>query len=259
MDIRGGKVGFQVFKGLLSLPIPLGQRTHLIPLLGYEHIRVDTSGETLGHDGNLHAATFGLSLAHRFNDRWTGIVGGTTGPASNVAGELSSHDLFWTLNALALYTSSPAFTFGFGGSYDQRLGMPLPVPLLSLRWEPTGKFSIRGTAPSALYVSVRPLRALTLQLTASLGGQRYHLSNREYDGTDTRLAYSLVKLGGGTRIHFGEKVHLELLAGYLVARRFEKIVDDDSQGKDFLPPGAFFGGSLWFGQGGWTRPFEAPR
>ena len=151
--------------------------------------------------------------------------------ASNLAGDLSRADFFATGTALGLYILSPTFSVGAGVGYDGRTGKVMPLPLGAIYWEPVPNFAIRGLVPAAMNVSWRPKRFLTLELTETLDGQRYHLSNPAFGMQKGELAYSLVKLGAGARFHFGTLIHLEILGGAIVRRRFEVFLDRESIGR----------------------------
>ncbi len=254
---NGSKLAFDTYRANAGFPFALTPKTFIIPSVGYQLVHAHNTGEQSGST-DLHNITVGHTLARSFSDRWFGILMVNFGVASNLAGPLTGADLYVSGNVIAMYKIGSAFSIGAGVAYDRRTGSITPVPLGALYWEPVRNFAVRGVIPSSAYVTWRPATLVTLELMSALDGQRFHLSDRSWGDRDASVAYSLVKVGAGARVHFGKLAHLELLGGAVVARRFELFVDDRSDAGGTIPPAPFFGVNLWLGTSGWQSDLPRP-
>lgn len=252
---NGAKLTFNTYRASLSTPFALTPKTFLVPSLSYQLIDADSPGDQRA-SADLHNITLGHILAHKFSERWRGILGVNFGIASSLAGPVTGADLYVSGNVLAMYQLTSDFSVGAGIAYDRRTGSITPVPLGALYWEPVRSFAIRGVIPSSLYVTWRPVEPLTLELMSALDGQRFHLSDRAWGDHQATVAYSLLKVGAGARFHFGKLVHLEVLGGIVTARRFELFVDDRSTVDGAIPTAPFAGINLWFGTSGWRSDLK---
>lgn len=254
---RRSQLDFHVYRADIAAPITLREKkTYFFPSFNFQGMSVGDAGPDAKVDLDLRLITVGTMLIHRVSDKWMGIVRTNYGIASDLAAPVSGQDFYFTGNALALYAFKPQFSLGAGVSYDQRTGNIMPIPLAALYWEPVKNFAVRGVVPASLFVSYRPARPLTLQLTGAFEGQRYHVSSDGVapQGRKGSLAYSIIRAGAGARVHFSKWLHFEAIAGALVMRRFELFVDDQSRGHGFLPVGPYVGTSLWVGTSGWKEP-----
>lgn len=256
--IPGVRVAFHTYRANITVPFSINETTYMLPTVSYQNVSPHVSGVDEDAGGALHNISLGALLIHKFSDKWFGIAGVTGGIASNLRADLSRSDFFVSGNVVGLYALTKQVSLGAGVAYDARTGTISPIPLGVISWEPIDTFAIRATLPVSTLVAWRPWRPLTLQLTATLDGQRYNLSEERNGGHTGALAYSLIKLGPGARLHFNKLIHLELLGGAVVARRFERFVDGHSIGSASMPPAPYVGFSLWLGGSGWQSDLPPP-
>jgi Domain of unknown function (DUF6268) len=239
----------------VGLPVRLSERTLLLTGLTYEHINTDLRGGEPGTPSPVfHAPALSLGLVQKVGARWAciGIFG--AGLASDFSQPASMADFFVNAIGIVTYRVSDAFSIGGGAVYDQRTGLPRPLPALNLNWRVNQDVRVRGVVPSRLDFEVRANRWVVGGLRAALNGNRYRLGERRYGEDDLRLAYSTLTVGPKLTLNAGEWVHLDLYAAAAVYRRYEVFHDGDKANSVSLAPVVGYGIRFWIGPSMWDGP-----
>lgn len=223
-----------------SLPIEAGQRTYVLPGLGYrlEAPRfVDPPANGLPipvfHDVEAH-----VSVVHAFDERWSLFVRGAVG----LAGDLHAVDagvVRFGASALAQRRFSERFAIGLGVAADYSFGELLPLPLVKLDWKTSRRTSLEGVLPLNLRFVWRPVDEARTGLIADLDGNEYAVRNAsvrrnppcsEPGGRSQcwdHLAATDLRVGALIGIRLHRELWAELRGGASVYRRFELLNPDD--------------------------------
>ncbi len=240
----------------LSLPLPVGDDTYVIPGVSYRHLQPTWTGPTPpGFQlGGLHALGSSLTVAHRFTDRWTLIHKFGVGFASDFEGDVTRGDIQLSTMTLASYRLLDELTLGAGLGYDRRTGTPLPLPLVGVRWQLTDDLMFRGVIPSRFGLAYRATSWLTSSIEGSYEGERFHVDEERFDIRELQAAFSVFKVGTGLTAHLPAGIHLELETGLVLHRRFDGLIGGERVFRIDQPRDGYAGLRLWFGLSGWEDP-----
>ena len=223
------RISFHVLRVNAVVPVPIAEKTILLPGLKYEHtnVMIDDAPETPAPV--LRTASLSMGVAQGIGEHWTVIGTVGAGVASDFAQTLSRRDLVFTGAALMLYKIGPALSVGGGIAYDQRTGAPLPLPALLVNWRPLENFRVRGFVPARVDAEYRIARWFTAGVFAMFNGDRYALSEKVYGRPNLQIAFSTAELGPKITFSAGDWVHVDLSTTVPVYRRYDLYEDGNKR------------------------------
>ncbi|MEN0067610.1 MAG: DUF6268 family outer membrane beta-barrel protein [Myxococcota bacterium] len=246
-----------------GLPIQIAERTYLLPGGSYrlEAPRfVDPPVDALPVP-RLHEVEVSLGLLQEVGEHWT-LIGQLAG---GLAGDLLAVDrdvVRLSGFILAKREISGALRLGFGGAATWAFGQFLPLPLLSLDWEPSDRFTIEALIPAKTVATWRPIDRARLGLFAEIVGNEYAIRLPEIvNGPDCvgpaanpaecvdHLAYTDGNGGGFVGARVAGELWFDVRGGISVYRRFEMLNAQDeavSFGEQRLPPAPFIKARLTY-------------
>ncbi|WP_394846772.1 DUF6268 family outer membrane beta-barrel protein [Pendulispora brunnea] len=242
-------IGIQTLRFRAAYPIPLGERTILVPGLSYDLLHFpETTSKGLPTD-TLHAPMVNVSLIQLLGSRV--MIGGEirSGLSSDFQERISSDDLALTVAAMGTYKFADNFSLGAYLGYNRQSRTFFPA--VALNWDIRERFRIRGWIPASTHVEFRATPWLTVGIREALDFDVFHLSGRKYGEGGTQFSYMTINVGPQATVSFSDTTHLDIFASASVMRRYEWMVDGDSKRDGYLPSVITFGARLWFGSAGW--------
>jgi len=168
---------------------------------------------------DLHEVALTLTCRRQLNATWalTGHVSPQV--ASDLTGRgLGSGD--WKLQA-AVVAERPygeRWQVGFGAAYASTLGKPLPLPVLTFRYESGGRFHAEGNLPESAGGWWRLGARTEAGLAVRAEGNLFHvpsLGARQPALDDPQLQYLAVLVGPSLIVRTGERSQVRLDAGVI--------------------------------------------
>ena len=245
---RSGKTQLNVARVSAGLPVPLSDSTTLVMGAAYELIDVHPSS---ANSFQLQAPKVSFGVIQDFTKRWSAIVVGNVGLASDFAGAVGSDDLLLSLTGIGTYAFSDSIKLGAGVVYDRRSGTLAPLPALLVKWRISERLRVRGFAPVWLNAEYRAARWVDIGVRSTFEGNRFHLGQDWMGVRDVELAYSNLTVGPKVTFNFSEWTHLDVYAVGAVYRRYELFQDDDSFARHRLSPVVAYGARFWVAPSGW--------
>lgn len=148
---------------------------------------------------HLHEINFGMTLYKNIGKSWAVIVNATPQIASDLKGEkLVKEDFKFQGAVIFEKILSDKWTVGFGASYSSTFGQPLPIPLLTFRYESGNKWYAHGTLPSEVNLFYRLSSLADMGITAKIDGGMYHIPKTypsEFAIEDPELQYVSAIIG----------------------------------------------------------------
>lgn len=228
----------------LSVPIPLSPRQFLIPGLTYH---VDSTSRVAMQDNahdTFHAPEASLMFIQLMPQRWSITVRG----AASVAGSYDTIDrrmIAYSGMLLAAWSPSDQVTAGAGMIVTGGFGQLLPLPALTVRWQPRQDLRIDMFVPAFAALRYTVWDGFELGARTEFQGHTYAYRGADActtprdptssdlmtgsDGCLDHVRYTMATTGvvGGVRLT--DSVWLTAYAGTSVYRRGEELDRDDHQ------------------------------
>jgi len=253
VDPRPLEAQVSSYDGALNVPIPLGERTFLIPGVGY-HVDAASFAETPPNFIQLrafHSIDFPLLFVQLLPHDWSLSLRFAPGLAGDF--EAVDSDLL-RFNALALATHgfSDDFVLGGGALASYGFGTLLPLPALYLEWKPTTALSVEMFLPAFLQAKLSLWDRLELGYRVEVAGNAYAVRDERIaeawpcvaEAVDSPLpsqddarampsecldhvAYSVIAAGPTLNVRLFASVWWTNFAGHSIYRRFDMMNADD--------------------------------
>ncbi|AUX39494.1 hypothetical protein SOCE26_008860 [Sorangium cellulosum] len=257
----------------VNAPIPLGERTFLIPGAAYHVEAVSYAGALPGFDElrAFHSVDVPVLFVQLLPRDWAlslRVAPGLAGDFESVDGGLARVSAV----ALATHTLSERLVLGGGALASYSFGSFLPLPAAYLEWTPTPDVRLEAFLPAFAAAKLTLWDRLELGLRADVAGNAYAVRDARVSGAwpcaaqpdddpateqDERaarpdqcvdhIAYSVVTAGVTVGVRTVGSVWLTAHAGHSLFRRFEPMnADDDSipGGGQSIPNVLFFRAGL---------------
>ena len=239
----------------LNVPLQLGERTYLIPGLGYHVDAVSFENVPAGFTElrALHSLEASLLLVHMLSPDWS--LSFRLGPG--VAGDFTGFDsgmMRLSAVALATHTFSERLVFGGGALATYAFGTLLPLPALYLDWYATRHLRIETFVPAFLNVTYTLWDRVEIGGRAEVAGNAYAIRDPGIASTwpcagqpeddpataedETQalpaqcfdhMAYSVGSAGALLGVRLFSSVWLNAFVGHTFYRRFEQMNDSDDR------------------------------
>jgi len=219
----------------LGLPVQVAPGAYLLPGASYrlEVPRfVDPPPEALPVP-RLHEVEVSLALLQEVGDHWI-VIGQVAG---GLAGDLLAIDrdvVRLSGFVLAKREVSDTLRLGFGGAATWAFGQLLPLPLLSVDWEPSEQFAIEALLPAHVLATWRPIDRVRAGVFGEIVGNEYAIRLPEIaQGPDCvgptsdpaecvdHLAYTDGNGGAFAGARLTGELWLEVRGGVSFYRRFD--------------------------------------
>ncbi|MEM7608072.1 MAG: DUF6268 family outer membrane beta-barrel protein [Myxococcota bacterium] len=214
------ELGIREFDVQVTAPLRVGEGgTVLLPGLRYGlAVPVPEDAERSFGD-NYHELGVGLTALQPLSQKWTLIFGADVVLGTDFQDVDASH-VRASFQIAAQHQRNPKLMLGFGITASYALGELLPLPILSLRWEPADYFRLNIAIPRSIDATFIIANRVELGVSALLDGNRYSVDNPTVANVDV-LALSSARVGvtAGLRL-FGD-LWLSATLGRTVFRRFD--------------------------------------
>ena len=223
-----------VFHAEFSAPIIFGEgATVIVHTLSYDRLQLtyrnwdDVQGGSRIEEA--HGLEYTFMVIHQLSDTWNIIAVGTPGLHSDFKGNLSADDFSASSAVIFSKQLSPSFSYGIGAAYSFNFGQAYPIPLVALNYDSGSKVRLDFLLPAHAEFWYLPSSNVEMGLVARVSGNQYHGDPDIFAVDNPQMQYSSGTVGPSVKLHFSERVHLNVDAGYTVLRRF-----DFSDGSDEL-------------------------
>ena len=236
-DLRGvpGKVQVASYDVALNAPIPVAEKTFIIPGLGYHADSVSYSGTApefvqLRAFQSIEASALVVQM---LPDSWSIAARLATG----LAGDFQAVDaglLRASAVATATHSFSKRFTLGGGAITSFSFGTFLPLPAVFVDWKPFDGFEVESFLPAFAKVHYTVLTRVRFGISGDFNGNEYAVRDPRVAGSDfDNLAYSVGTAGVTLGVRLFSSVWLNGLAGHSFFRR----IDRRDASRDLVPGG----------------------
>ncbi|WP_438003698.1 DUF6268 family outer membrane beta-barrel protein [Sorangium sp. So ce321] len=258
-----------------NVPIPLGEKTYLIPGVAYHVEAVSYADASPGFDQlrAFHSVDVAALFVQLLPHDWAlslRVAPGLAGDFEGFDGGLARVSAL----ALATHTLSEKLVLGGGALASFSFGSFLPLPAAYVEWAPSPYFRLEAFLPGFATAKLTFSDRVELGLRADVAGNAYAVRDPRVTGAwpcaaqpaddplteqDERvarpeqcvdhIAYSVATAGVTLGVRAFSSVWLTAQAGHSLFRRFEPMNDDDDGipgGGQSLPDVFFFrAGATW--------------
>ncbi len=248
---------------VLQAPIPLAERSFLIPGLAYHADAVSFSGvpDDFIQLRAFHSLDVTALFVQLLPRDWSLSARVAFGIASDKPGFGRA---MYRFNAMLManHAFNDTFVLGGGALFTYRFGSAFPLPAIFVKWEPIEQFALEAFLPA--FVKLRYIPTERVEITAQLdvNGNSYAVRHsrvrhawpcqpQEMDDPATpmdetvvdnsqcfdSLNYSVGTAGLDVAVRLFSSVWFHAFGGYTVFRRFERlnVEGDRIQDSDSLP------------------------
>ena len=246
VQVSSYEVGF-------NAPIPLGEKTFLIPGLTYHIESVSFDGDTSGIQQlrAFHSVELPVMLVRLLPRDWALALRASATLAGDFT-EVDERMVLVTGVAMATKVFSERVVFGFGAIVNYSFGTLLPLPALYLEWRPTSYFVLETILPTSLSARfVLGDQRVELGARAEFQGSSYAVRDERVrsiwpcsGGVDDpnsdadesvpdssrcldHVAYSVGNVGVSAGVRLVSSLWLSVFAGHSVYRRYERQNRED--------------------------------
>jgi hypothetical protein len=218
----------------VNAPIPLAEKTFIIPGLGYHADSVSYSGAGPGFVQlrAFQSVEASALVVQMLPKDWTIAARVATGLAGDFR-EVDAGLLRASAVATATHAFSKRFVLGGGAITSFGFGQFLPLPALFLDWKPADGFEVETFLPAFVRVHYTLMGRLRFGVAADFSGNQYAVRDSRLPGFDN-LAYSVGTAGLIVGIRLFSSVWLTGLAGHSFFRR----LDRRDASRELLPGGS---------------------
>ncbi len=252
-DPRPAEVQLATYDATLNAPVPLAERSFLIPGLAYhvEAVSFANAPPELDQLRDFHAADFSLLFVQLLPEDWALAFRASVG----LAGDFEAIDrglLRWSAMVMATKALNDELTLGGAVLASWSFGSLLPLPGVYVDWQPSPSWQLETFLPAFVAFNYRVAGRLELGVRAEVQGNAYAVRDDRVSERwpcrgqstddpatpfdDTRassehcldhIAYSVGMAGLHVGVRLFSSVWLTGFGGYTFLRRFESMNDDD--------------------------------
>lgn len=202
------------------VPLPLGEEGTIVLVGAHYGLLAPQVDGGAGDTAEAHEIGISGGILVPLNEQWRlmGIVAPSiasdfrelSGDAINVRGSLS-----------ATVDLNEALRFGFGLLLSYEFGRLLPLPLLSMRWQPNPETTLAIEVPRGIQFSYFPWERIELGASLRLQGGRYEVSPNDPLSPANNLRVTTLDIGPRAAVRLAGPIWLELYGGVTLFRNFE--------------------------------------
>jgi hypothetical protein len=200
-DAQGNQASFQEFGAYVNYPVvSKNKKTIVVNGFQYGLVRATAYNNTLNTatSNDLQGIAYNIMVIRRWNEKWTFI--GRLSPTliSDFSDKLSSSDVAFQASVLAVKKIKEGLSAGGGLIFTTRLGSPLLIPCLQLKYKQNrSAFDIMLPAFISYTYQVDAKERLKVGLRVAINGANFNIGLYNFSkGTAMdRLNYSRTNLG----------------------------------------------------------------
>ena len=265
-DPQPAEVQVSSYDAALNLPIPLAEKSYLIPGLAYhvESVSFADAPPELDQLRAFHSADFNLLFVQLLPNDWSIAFRGSIGLAGDFQ-HVDSGLLRWSAMVMATKAINEKVTLGGAVLASWSFGSLLPLPAIYFDWQPNERWQLETFLPAFISFNYRHAGRLELGVRAEVQGNSYAVRDdrvrgawpcRAHEDDDPttpfdetlaqpegcldHIAYSVGMVGLHVGVRLLSSVWITAFGGYTVLRRYEPMNGDDVRiegGQQTLPGG----------------------
>ena len=225
-------VKFQKYSFRLTIPKRLNEKgSFLINKFEYAKTGIDySSGPSILKDlERFHTVSYTLGYRRSLKNNWSLIGMLTPQISSNFRSSLEWEDL--QLRGLVMFTKpiKPTLRLSLGVMYGTTTGVPLPLPVLSMMWKPSPKWTVNVGFPRlGIGYELSPKTKIGADLF--MVGDNFTLTKDLFYINEKIDNIRIMNLGGGLNLsqELSKYLKLKVQTGYTFYRKFEFLGGKDS-------------------------------
>ena len=220
------------FAAELSYPIVLnyGQTIWFVAgsysqkLLDYNNWPENISTET----DRLHQISLSVALYRMVSQSWSLLVYLEPQIASTLSRDfLTFEDLSLQAAVIMEKIFNQHWTVGFGAAYSSTFGKPIPIPLLTFRYDSGRRWYAQGNLPADISVWYRAGNSTDLGFFLRADGNQYHTPGiypADMNIDNPQLEYVRLSIGPSVHLRLNSTLRMELDGG--IAYQHVQLMDD---------------------------------
>jgi len=225
-------VKFQKYSLRLTIPKRLNEKgSFLINKFEYAKTSIDySSGPSILKDlERFHTVSYTLGYRRSLKNNWSLVAMLTPQVSSNFRSSLEWEDI--QLRGLVMFTKpiKPTLRLSLGVMYGTTTGVPLPLPVLSMMWKPTPKWTVNVGFPRlGIGYELSPKTKIGADLF--MVGDNFTLTKDLFYINEKIDNIRIMNLGGGLKLSqkLSKYLKLKVQTGYTFYRKFEFLGGKDS-------------------------------
>lgn len=223
------EIGFREFSLLMNVPIIL-KKSQIIIIHGLNYRYVTPEASTRDVEKELYYIGYSFSLLKNLSNHWRLLTTFNPAISSDLEKRVSAEDILYQGSFLFTKKANEVFSWGTGGAYLSRFGVPLAMPLLQLKWAKRN-FTLDVLLPAYLRIAWDVDKSFSYGLRISVNGSQYNINSLLTRIPVESVHFSRVKLEPQIEYHVSQSILLWVSAGMAVGRTFnfdmENIDDRD--------------------------------
>ncbi|MDR7128032.1 hypothetical protein J2X69_000360 [Algoriphagus sp. 4150] len=220
------QVSFQEFNSYINVPMKLkNERTFLVNGLQFSLLEATSFSDisTTEHKQKFYKISYSFMVIHRLTEKWMLISRLSPTLASDFGDKLNSDDFLMQGFLVANKQINQKLMAGGGLIYTTRLGKPMLLPGLQLKYEQS-RHQFFTFLPATIEYNYRLTQEekLWIGFKSVLNGDNFNSSIDNFSGSVQvdRLNYVVANFGPTARYRFAKIVQLEIFAGLNAMRRY---------------------------------------
>lgn len=240
------QASFQEFGVYMNFPYRLkNKKTILVNGFQYGQVQATSHNTDLGSKttSHFHRITYNFTMIHQWNERWTVIGRLSPNLASDFKEKLNGSDFIMQGSVIISKKYNNQLTAGAGLVYSTRLGKPMLLPGLQLRYK-KDRQTLNVFIPAFIDYAYRAddKGRLNIGGRVALNGANFNISAGNLTTGDEmdRLNYSRANIGPVANYQLTRMLQVEVFGGLSTARRYQFEDIHDNRYKYNSKSGGFF-------------------
>ena len=221
-------IGFEKYNIRIALPKHLKAKGDLLlNELNYSQTNIDyaTNPDLNGNVSTFHSVMYSLAYNHSLKNDWSLTAMLSPSISSNFS-SLNWDDLRFFGMVMFSKNLKSNTKLNFGISYSSILGKPFPLPMFTIFWKPSQKWTLNLGFPR-IDVQYQMTKNTILGTDLFMVGDNFTLGSGLFNQIDN---IRVMNLGGGIKVtqKLSKYLKLNMSSGYLFYRKFEFLDGSDS-------------------------------
>ena len=230
----------------INFPIKLKKKDHiLVNGLKYSNVKLDfDSNYSFDIDPlhEIHVLEYTLGYTFKMNEKWRFTAQVSPTISSNLANNITSDDLTWSGGVLFIRTNKEPkkSRLTLGLVYNQRIGVPLPLPFVTYFKEVNDHLTYTIGVPISK-VKYFFNKKISVESFITLDGYYANLSNNLVVNNKVaeNISMSAIITGIGFDKYIGKRLNLYVKAGYTLTNSLRLVENRNDEVFDFDMSKAF--------------------
>lgn len=237
-DVSGNQeTSFHEYTAFVNFPKKFkNDKTALINGVGYGFVEATMynfpSLQTSEYQKNLQVFYYQLTLAHKWNEKWSIVVNLKPTVASDFEQKLSSDDFVFQGAVIATRKINDKFKIGAGAVNSTRWGSPIVMPVVNMHYK-YNRHNLNALLPLNMKYtySLLPDEKLKLGVKYARNGANFNIYASDVAEID-KINYSRAIIGGLANYQLTKILRLEAYGG-ISTGRINRLVDFDENVYNF--------------------------